>query len=211
MTPSTSAHKLLIGLTGGIGSGKSTVAAFLAQHFELRLVDADYISRGLTAPNGAAIAAIAAAFGQEFIAADGALDRDRMRQQVFEQPSQKAKLEGIVHPLIFQAIDAAQQQAFAQGAQAVVLDIPLLVESAHWRTRLDHILVVDCPVELQIRRVEQRSQLPRAQIERIIHSQASRAARLACADTVIYNAGLSLAQLQSTTQAAGRCLRLSAC
>ncbi|MDH5858475.1 dephospho-CoA kinase [Lampropedia aestuarii] len=211
MTPLNSAPKLLIGLTGGIGSGKSTVAAFLAQHFELKLVDADHISRGLTAPNGAAIAAIAAAFGQEFIDANGGMDRDRMRQLVFEQPSQKAKLEGIVHPLIFHAIDAAQQQAFAQGAQAVVVDIPLLVESVHWRTRLDRILVVDCPVELQIQRVEQRSQLPRAQIERIILSQASRATRLACADTVIYNAGLSLAQLQSTTQAAGRHFRLTAC
>lgn len=209
MTSSHAPHARMIGLTGGIGSGKSTVAAFLEKHYQLSVIDADAISRGLTAPQGAAIGAIAEAFGSDFITADGAMHRERMRQHVFVRPEQKKKLESILHPLIVSSIEAAAHQAIAQGAPSVVLDIPLLVESQHWRPKLHEVLVVDCPVELQIQRVAQRSQLPREDIVRIIHSQATRSGRLACADVVIYNAGMHLAQLESATKVAAGCLGLA--
>lgn len=209
MTPNPTPPARLIGLTGGIGSGKSTVAAILKNHFALAVIDADGISRGLTAAHGAAIDAIAHAFGADFISPDGALDRERMRSHIFGQAEHKTKLEGILHPLIFEAIHAAANQALEQGEHTVVLDIPLLVESARWRPILHDVLVVDCPVALQIERVQQRSQLARQEVERIIQSQATRPVRLACADVVIYNASAQLTQLEIATKTAARFLGLA--
>ncbi|THU00297.1 dephospho-CoA kinase [Lampropedia puyangensis] len=198
----------LIGLTGGIGSGKSTVAQLLLQHTKAAIIDADQLSRALTAAGGAAIPLIAQAFGSSFITPEGALHREHMRAYVFHSPAEKKRLEGILHPMIFSTIEQAIKNASDQGHSHVVLDIPLLVESGHWRARLGQVVIIDCPVELQIRRVQQRSQLEQAEIERIIQSQASRQDRLASADVVIYNGDICLSALQTRTQAAAAFLGL---
>ena len=190
---------LRIGLTGGIGSGKSTVAQML-QDLGATVIDADAIARQTTAPQGSAIAAIRASFGPEFITADGAMDRDRMRAAAFSDPAAKSRLEAIVHPLVGQAIEAQFQAAQAAGARCVVFDIPLLVESGHWGDRLDQILVVDCLVDTQIARVMARSGLNEATVRKVIQAQASRAERLAAADVVIFNDGLTLDQLRLEVQ-----------
>jgi dephospho-CoA kinase len=181
-----------LGLTGGIGSGKSTVASMLQTH-GATVIDADAISRACTAPNGMAIAAIATSFGAEFIAADGSLDRARMRSLVFETPSARQALEAIVHPFVGSEI---RRQVDAAATACIVLDIPLLVESPHWRTQLDRVLVVDCLPATQRARVRERSGWDDATIDAVMRSQASRQARLAAADAVIHNDGLSLVQLQ---------------
>ena len=160
------------------------------------LIDADAISRQTTAPQGAAVLAIRSTFGADFIAADGAMDRDRMRALIFTDPSAKKRLEAIVHPLVGQAIEAQFQQALAQGARCAVFDIPLLVESGHWKDRLDQVLVVDCLVETQVARAMARSGMDEPAVRAIIQSQASRAQRLAVADQVIFNDGLTLEQLR---------------
>ena len=183
-----------LGLTGGIGSGKSTVAALLAD-LGAAVIDADAISRQLTASGGLAMAAIAAEFGAAFVTPDGALDRDQMRALVHSDASARHRLEAIVHPLVGQETQRQAERATAQGKPCIVFDIPLLVESAHWRSRVDHVLVVDCTPEVQISRVMARNQLPRADIEKIIASQASRAQRLAAADSVLFNVGLTLSGL----------------
>jgi dephospho-CoA kinase len=180
-----------VGLTGGIGSGKSTVASLLVGCGAV-LVDTDAIARSLTAPGGAALPAIAAAFGAQMIGADGALDRDRMRALVFADPAAKARLETVLHPLIG---EHAQAQALAAGTRSVVFDIPLLAESAHWRARVDRVLVVDCSEETQLRRVLQRSGWSEDTVRRVIAQQAGRAQRRAIADAVIFNDGLSLEAL----------------
>lgn len=186
----------LLGLTGGIGSGKSTVAAMLAEHGSA-VVDADAIARSVTAPGGAAIAAIAQAFGAELITAQGALDRERMRALVFSDPDAKRRLEAIVHPLVSQETERQAQAAIAQGRHSVVFDVPLLVESGRrWRQRVQRVLVVDCPVATQVERVMARSGLAQAEVERIVASQASRAQRLAAADIVIHNQDLTLPALR---------------
>ena len=190
---------LRIGLTGGIGSGKSTVAQML-QDLGATVIDADAIARQTTAPQGSAIAAIRTSFGPEFITADGAMDRDRMRAAAFSDPAAKSRLEAIVHPLVGQAIEAQFRAAQAAGARCVVFDIPLLVESGHWRDRLDQILVVDCLVDTQIARVVARSGLNEATVRKVIQAQASRAERLAAADVVIFNDGLTLDQLRLEVQ-----------
>lgn len=185
----------LLGLTGGIGSGKSTVAAMLADH-GAAVVDADAIARGVTAAGGAAIAAIAQAFGAELITPQGALDRDRMRALVFADPDARRRLEAIVHPLVSQETERQAQAAIAQGHRTVVFDVPLLVESGRrWRQKVQRVLVVDCAVATQVERVMARSGLAQPQVERIVASQASRAQRLAAADIVIHNQGLSLPAL----------------
>lgn len=194
------AQSLCIGVTGGIGSGKSTVAAFLGQ-LGATVIDADAISRATTAAGGVAIAAIRERFGADFITPKGALDRDRMRQQVFSDPAARQQLEAIVHPLVQQGIAHAIEAARTQGSPCIVLDLPLLAESGHWRQRLDHILVVDCSPETQITRAMQRSQLTRAQVEQIMAAQASRQDRLALAHSVIHNEGLGLSELQAQVQA----------
>lgn len=183
------------GLTGGIGSGKSTVAAWLREA-GARVVDVDALSRQLTAPGGAAIAAIARQFGATFITPEGALDRPRMRAHVFESPSAKRQLEAIVHPLVAQATALARAQAEAERATCVVYDVPLLVESGRWRQQVQRVLVVDCPAATQIARVKARSGLSEAEVRAIMATQASRAQRLACADAVICNDGLTLEQLR---------------
>lgn len=182
---------LQIGLTGGIGSGKSTVAAMLVQHGAV-LIDTDAISRALTLPGGDAIAPLRAAFGDAVIGPDGAMDRARMRECVFADPTAKARLEGILHPLIGLACD---RQAAAAGDRVRVFDVPLLVESTRWRARVDRVLVVDCREETQVARVLARSAWPRETVLAVIGQQATRAARRAAADAVIYNDGLSLEAL----------------
>ena len=185
-------HKL--GLTGGIGSGKSTVASLLAQR-GAKVIDADAISRATTAPGGAAIALISKQFGPEFVDASGALRREPMRQRVFNDAAAKKQLEAIIHPLVGQAIAEYARQALAQGSRCLVYDIPLLVESGHWRKQLDRVLVVDCLPATQLERVCQRSALSSEEVMKIIGSQASRSQRLAAADLVVHNQGISLAQL----------------
>ncbi len=172
-----------IGLTGGIGSGKSTVASLLVRHGAW-LVDTDAIARQLTAPGGAALPALAAEFGADMVGADGALDRDRMRALAFGDASAKARLEAVLHPLIGAEADA--QAARADG-RTLVFDVPLLAESTRWRRRVDRVLVVDCPQALQVQRVMQRSGWPAEAVERVIAQQAPRARRRAIADAVIHN------------------------
>lgn len=191
-----------VGLTGGIGSGKSTVAAFLGQ-YGAAVVDADAISRAATATGGSAIASISAAFGADMIDATGALDRVKMRAMVFQDTEARKLLESIIHPLVGAAIEAATQEARAGVARCVVLDIPLLVESAHWRKRLNKVLVVDCSTETQIRRVMQRNALQAHEVQAVIDSQAPRLTRLAAADCVISNEDLSLLQLEAVTRQMG--------
>jgi dephospho-CoA kinase len=188
-----------LGLTGGIGSGKSTVAHVLVAQGAF-LIDADAISRATTAAGGNAIAPIAAAFGQALIGRDGALNRDAMRTLVFADPTAKARLESIIHPLVGQAIAAQAQQAEQAGAACMVFDIPLLVESGRWRPTVDRVLVVDCLVSTQIARVMARSGLTAADVEKIVATQATRAQRLAAADAVLFNEGISLNELAVQTR-----------
>lgn len=183
-----------LGLTGGIGSGKSTVASLLVG-LGAGLVDADAISRQLTIAGGLAMSAIAATFGSDFVDASGALARDRMRQLVHTDASARTRLEAIIHPLVGQESRRQAALLAEQACPCIVFDVPLLVESAHWRGDLDHVLVVDCTTEKQIDRVMARNQLSRAEVEKIIASQASRRLRLAAADSVIFNVGLSLDEL----------------
>ena len=180
-----------IGLTGGIGSGKSTVAALLVELGAV-LVDADAISRASTAAGGSAIEAVRAAFGDEFITAEQAMDRDRMRARIFADPTARAQLERIIHPIVRAEIDH-QLSILPRGV--AVLDLPLLTESSAWRERCDLIWVVDCEPETQIRRVMQRNGWPRPQVLAVLAAQASREQRLAIADCVIDNEGVTLAEL----------------
>lgn len=176
-----------VGLTGGIGSGKSTVA----REFERRgiaVIDADAIAHQLTAPGGAAIDAIRSIFGPEFIEPGGALDRGRMRTQVFSRPEQRQRLEEILHPLIRQ--ETARLADAAQSAYRILM-IPLLVEAQRadpaWRARFDRILVVDCSEAMQISRVVARSGLTEAAVLAIMATQVSRDVRRAAADDIVDN------------------------
>jgi len=178
-------RRFTVGLTGGIGSGKSTVAHAFEAH-GVEVIDADALAHGLTAPGGAAIPALRTAFGNEVIDASGALDRARMRRIAFADASARQRLEAILHPMI-----RAETDRLARSARSayVILMIPLLVESGDPHARCDRVLVVDCPEEEQVRRVMARSGLPRAEAEAIMATQASRAARLAAADDVVDNSG----------------------
>ena len=185
-----------MGLTGGIGSGKSSVASIMASA-GAAVMDADAISRSLTLPGGRAIPAILAEFGEQLIAPDGAMDRDAMRALVFSNPQSKRQLEAIIHPLVGQVLQEDSKAAIAAGHACLVYDVPLLVESGErWRRQVDWVCVVDCEVETQIQRVISRSQLGRTEIERIISQQATRQQRLDCADAVIFNEGIDLAHLK---------------
>ncbi|HEY8879385.1 MAG TPA: dephospho-CoA kinase [Roseateles sp.] len=182
-----------IGLTGGIGSGKSTVSGFLREA-GAAIVDTDAISRALTLPGGAAMPAIAEEFGVHFVAADGALDRDRMRALAFSDAVAKHRLEAILHPLI---TAQALTQADAATAPLVVFDVPLLVESGRWRPRLARVLVVDCSAQTQVERVLQRPGWTRERVDGALAAQTSREARRAAADVVLLNDGLPLVALRN--------------
>ncbi len=173
-------------LTGGIGSGKSTVARQLVALGAV-LVDTDAIAHALTTPGGAAMPALRARFGDDVAGADGALDRARMRALVFADPAAKQALEAILHPMIGAE---AQRQAAAAGDAVVVFDVPLLGPASHWRARCQRILVVDCSNETQVQRVMARSGWSDEQVRRVIDLQASREQRRALADAVIFNDGI---------------------
>ncbi|MEB0162915.1 dephospho-CoA kinase [Glaciimonas sp. CA11.2] len=173
----------LIGLTGGIGSGKTTVANLFAER-GVAVIDTDMIAHQLTAANGAGIAAIHAAFGRDFIAPNGAMDRKKMRELVFSDATAKQRLEAILHPLI-RAGTALEIQA-ARGLY-VMLGIPLLVESGSWKQRVTRVLVVDCDEQTQIERVMQRNTMTASQVQAIMAVQATRTQRLQVANDVIFN------------------------
>ena len=199
---SPSSRTWRIGLTGGIGSGKSTVAGMLRE-LGAAVIDADAISRGLTAAGGAALPEIARQFGTHMIGADGALDRSAMRQLVFTDPAARQRLEAIIHPLVGQQTAERAQAALAQGCRVLVHDVPLLVEAGErWRRQLDRVWVVDCEEATQRQRVMARSGLSAAEVQAIIDQQARREQRLACADGVIRNEGLDLAALREQVQQA---------
>ena len=198
------APHLRIGLTGGIGSGKSSVAASLVA-LGATLVDTDAIARQLTAPQGAAIPALRNAFGPAAIAADGSLDRERMRTLAFAEPHAMQRLENVMHPLI--EVEAARQAQAASG-HVLVFDVPLLVESAHWRARVDRVLVVDCSEATQAERVARRAGWTHEAAERVIAQQAPRALRRAIADAVIFNEVSGLDTLEAQVLALWRCWSL---
>lgn len=186
-----------IGLTGGIGSGKSTVAGFLARR-GAAIIDADAISRSLTAPGGRAMAAIVRTFGEAMLGPDGAMNRQAMRERIFQDPHAKRQLEQIIHPLVGQITAEQAQAAVQSGRRVLVFDVPLLVESGErWRKQVDRVIVVDCDVPTQIQRVMARSGLSAEEVERIVAQQATRAQRLACADLVVVNQGLSFDDLDA--------------
>ena len=193
----TSSTPLRIGLTGGIGSGKSTVGQML-QERGAAVIDADAIARSVTAAHGTAMHTIAQTFGPDFIAPDGALDRERMRAHVFSHPEAKQALEAIIHPLVAQEIQRQALSANSNGHHTLVFDVPLLVESgARWRSQVDRVLVVDCSEETQIQRVMTRNGWSRETVQAIISAQASRSQKLAAADWVIHNEGVSLEALHT--------------
>lgn len=198
---------LRVGLTGGIGSGKSTIAATW-QALGAWVVDADALSRALTASGGAAIEPIRQAFGSDFIGPDGALDRNRMRERVFHDAQARRRLEAILHPMVAEAAHTETLRAQAAGATTVLFDIPLLVESGRWRAQLDRVVVVDCLPETQVRRVLARSSLSEDEVWRIMRAQAPREQRLAAADAVVFNDQLSLEQLRTEVHALSQCFGL---
>jgi dephospho-CoA kinase len=187
---------LRLGLTGGIGSGKSTVATLLAE-LGAAIVDTDLIARELTTPGGAAIPAIASTFGAEAIGTDGALDRARMREIVFADPAARKRLEGILHPLIGAE---TERRAAAATSPVVVFDVPLLVESGRWPALVDRVWVVDCSEATQRARVMARSGWSEESVRAVIAQQATRARRRAVADVVIHNEGLDLPALARTVR-----------
>ncbi len=191
-----------VGLTGGIGSGKSTVLQMLAAH-GAAMIDADGISRGVTGAGGAAIAQIAERFGKDFITPEGALDRQKMRELAYADAQARTHLQDIIHPLVGQESQRQAMAAVAQGKGCIVFDIPLLVESGRWRQQVDRVLVVDCSPQTQIERVIARSALARETVEQIMAAQASRALRLAAADLVVCNEG-TVADLQREVDQAAR-------
>ncbi|MFN3885049.1 MAG: dephospho-CoA kinase [Rhodocyclaceae bacterium] len=175
----------LVGLTGGIGSGKSAAAGLFAAR-GVPVIDTDAISRELTGQGGAAIDPIRAAFGDALLTADGALDRAAMRRLVFADPAARKRLEAILHPLI--RAESEARLCRLASAEYAILVVPLLIESGAFRSRVDRVCVVDCPEELQIARVMARSGLTRDEVRAILAAQASRQGRLAAADDVIDNA-----------------------
>jgi dephospho-CoA kinase len=189
-----------IGLTGGIGSGKSTVASMF-EALGAVLIDTDDIARKLTAPGGGALAPLQAVFGTAIVGPDGGLDRVAMRARVFADASERRRLEAVLHPMIG---DEAERQAAAACVGVRMFDVPLLVESSRWRARVDRVLVVDCGADTQIERVAARAGWSRQQAAAVVSAQASRVSRRAIADAVILNDGIALDELQAHTQALWR-------
>ncbi len=189
-------NPIRVGLTGGIGSGKSTVAALLRDQ-GVPVIDADAISRSVTAAGGVALPAIRERFGPNSIGADGAMDRPHMRERVFQNPLERQALEAIVHPWVRQIIN---EQAQACTANWVVLDLPLLCESAHWREQVRWVWVVDCEETTQVQRVMARSGWSSEQVLAVMRQQCTREQRLAIADTVISNEGIDLTELAVAVQ-----------
>lgn len=187
---------LRIGLTGGIGSGKSTVSALL-QARGAAIVDTDAIARSLTVAGGPAMPALVQAFGPDMADATGALDRVRMRERVFADAAAKQVLESILHPLIGAE---CERQAGVAEAPAVVFDVPLLVESGRWRRLVDKVLVVDASTQTQRERVTARSGWSDDAIRAVIAQQATRAARRAAADAVLFNDGITVQELAGQVQ-----------
>lgn len=176
---------LVIGLTGGIGSGKSAAADRFASH-GITVVDTDAIAHTLTGSNGAAIPRIRETFGPTMITPDHRLDRERMRTLVFSEPDARRRLEAILHPMIR---EESTRQCAAATSDYVILAVPLLIESGSYRERCTRICVVDCPEALQIERVRARNGLQVDQIKAILAAQINRRTRLAAADDVIDNSG----------------------
>jgi dephospho-CoA kinase len=179
----TAAHAFSVGLTGGIGCGKTTVADMFGA-LGASLVDTDAIAHALTAPHGAAMPALLAEFGPGFATTDGALDRAKMRDLVFADPGARSRLEAILHPRIREATAAAA--ALATGPY-VIFVVPLLIESGTWAERVTRVLAIDCSEETQVARVMARNQLSEPQVRAIMAAQVTRAERLAKADDVILN------------------------
>jgi len=175
----------VVGLTGGIGSGKSAAADEFAR-LGATVVDTDVIAREVTAPGGAAIPALRGLFGPEYFDPSGAMDRSRMRAKVFTDPAAKKSLEALLHPMI--RTESERQIAAATGPYVVYV-VPLLVESGNYRSRVDRVAVVDCPEDVQLERVRRRSQLPEDEVRKIIASQVPRGQRRAAADDLIDNGG----------------------
>ena len=186
-----------VGLTGGIGSGKSTVADLFAAQ-GVTIVDTDLIAHQITAPGGVAMPKIATEFGAAFVAPDGSLDRARMRTLVFADEGARRRLEAITHPLIRTGTERARRAA---TGLYVMLVVPLLVESGTWKTRVERVLTVDCSVETQISRVMRRNAFSREQVLAIMARQATREARLAAADDVIVNEDSSIDELRAQVEA----------
>jgi dephospho-CoA kinase len=175
----------VVGLTGGIGSGKSAAAAEF-ERLGATVVDTDAIAHELTQSGGPAIAEIQRTFGPELIGPSGAMDRKKMRERVFADPAARKKLEGLLHPLIRE--ESGRRIARAQGPYVIHV-VPLLVESPDYRSRVHRVLVVDVPEEIQVERVALRNGLSEAEVRAILAAQATRAQRLAAADDVIENRG----------------------
>ena len=181
-------HIPLLGLTGGIGSGKTIVSDLLGL-LGAGVIDTDRISHQITAPGGIAIPFIREQFGAEFLDPSGALDRGKMRALVFEKPEARRSLEHITHPLIRQKTIRQALELSHAGKPYLVFVIPLLVESGNWQGLLDHIAVVDCPEETQIKRVMERNKLTLKEVKKILEAQASRDERLSQANTILHNEG----------------------
>lgn len=195
----------VVGLTGGIGSGKSTVAELFAERGAV-VVDTDAIAHEITGPGGAAMAALAAAFGPRVVRADGGLERTAMRQLVFADPAQRIRLEGILHPLIR---ERSAQRCRAAASPYVILAVPLLVEAGGYRARCQRILVVDCDEAVQVARVMARNGLAESEVRAIMAAQAGRRERLAVADDVVHNDGGIEALREQVDELHARYVRLS--
>ena len=178
----------LVGLTGGIGSGKTAVSDRLAK-LGAGIVDTDLIAHQITASGGLAIPLINERFGAEFIDPNGALDRSKMRSLVFADPSARKSLEDITHPLIREETARQAERLLQEKTPYLVFVVPLLIESGSWKPILDYLVVVDCSEETQIERVMHRNNLSRDEVESILKAQASRQERITRADTVIENEG----------------------
>nr|WP_170217009.1 dephospho-CoA kinase [Polynucleobacter duraquae] len=178
----------LIGLTGGIGSGKTAVSALLGG-YGAGIIDTDKISHQITAPGGEAIPLITEAFGADFIDTHGALNRPKMRAVVFDDPSARQALERITHPLIQEETIKQALELAKSGVPYLVFVVPLLIESGFWTKLIDYLVVVDCPEEIQIQRVMHRNNMTRSEVEKILNAQTSRNARLTPANAVIENQG----------------------